>query len=376
MNSPFEKLAAQLLDILVSTEHVALDEEVDVLLVDKLRDDLADFLAGKAGDPEVGARLGDWLIDQPAIEDVFAGDDELASDLGEALTRLESAPDETAAEPEPDDELVPISATDFFAEGSPFDDADDESEPGLDDGMIASLLRRWGRPSFRPVVATERGEPLDGKFGGAPHLPETESWPRCADRDEPMQFFVQLDLAALPAELGYPHRSGLIQLFFCPDPTATPEISGRAGSKHAVVRWLPAPARGRAAEVPKNQGPPHRDEDWVPHRIESWEALPPELPAYAELEQDPEMKVEMLPGWSTLYDQDLVARPGDKIGGWPAWVADAVYPPCPICGEPTVPLIQLESNGLTGHEFGDMGCGHILQCATHPEGVVFVWAGH
>ena len=70
------------------------------------------------------------------------------------------------------------------------------------------------------------------------------------------------------------------------------------------------------------------------------------------------------------------------------------WPVCPGCSQPmrlfvqldlaTLPaaldypiregMLQLESNGLAHHQFGDLGAGHLCQCPEHPQVVAFGWA--
>ena len=36
--------------------------------------------------------------------------------------------------------------------------------------------------------------------------------------------------------------------------------------------------------------------------------------------------------------------------------------------------LQLDSNDNVPHMFGDVGCGHIMQCPDHPDVLTFAWA--
>ncbi|MEM9692904.1 MAG: DUF1963 domain-containing protein [Myxococcota bacterium] len=391
MESPFERLATTLVDLLVSNKWLTFDVNdgaIPATLVDlrkSLYDDLADFLAGHTEDPELPSSLGDFLIDHLSVEDVFAEDQQLADALAEAAKIVEQG---ALLELEPGEELVPISTTDFFAEGDPLAAVVDEesSEPGLDPDQLADLAARFGRVSFQPDAIPEEAhadaDPLAHRYGGLPFLAEGESWPLCANCGEPLQFFVQLNLARLPPSLGWPVKDGLIQLFYCTNPKTRCEIVCRAdqpGAKSVLVRYVEASALKKPRRdivIPDNQRAPFRDEGWIPHRIDQFEVLPPELPVLAALELDPELKRELLPAWSALYDSDLVARPGDKLGGWPAWVDVASYPTCPTCGKPMRFLLQVESDGLTGHQFGNLGAGQLVQCEDHPHEVAFIWSGH
>ena len=98
-----------------------------------------------------------------------------------------------------------------------------------------------------------------------------------------------------------------------------------------------------------------------------------ELPAYGEnAALQNELDEEEI-DWSDLTDRQVTAATGDKIGGWPAWVQTPSYPSCPECHQPMRYVMQLESDGLSGHIFGDRGKAHLFQCADHAEGVAFSW---
>src|SRR5262249_32256439 len=67
------------------------------------------------------------------------------------------------------------------------------------------------------------------------------------------------------------------------------------------------------------------------------------------------------------------AAPRDKLGGWPHWVQAPEYVRCPRCRERMTYLFQLDSQDHIPYLFGDMGCGHIFRCATHPDLFAFTW---
>ncbi len=353
IESPWIRLSAQLIDRWRRDEMVLIDEESA-----RLADELADWLAGQAGTDRLGPKLGEWLLAQRAVEDVFASDDELAATVLEEAGRVQSS-------------------------GRPRPAADGQETHELPPA-IADLLERLGRCAFRPQVNEgDDGAVTASKFGGSPYLPPREKWPSCANCDQPLQFFVQLDLAALPEELEHPHRTGLVQLFYCTNPETKCESACEAwlpGAKSVLARWVPAPgprAKPKASSV-ENQRPPFRNKDWKPGVITGWRReakaeLPSQNAEPGILAEDAKLLDE---SWDEIHEHDLFARPGDKLGGWPDWVQDPEYAPCPTCGKNMRYLLQLESNGLTGHQFGDLGAGHLCQCDDHPEQVALTWACH
>jgi hypothetical protein len=54
----------------------------------ELKEELADWLAGHAGDEDLGAKLAEWLLEQSAVEDVFADDEQLQETVIEETRRV------------------------------------------------------------------------------------------------------------------------------------------------------------------------------------------------------------------------------------------------------------------------------------------------
>ena len=197
----------------------------------------------------------------------------------------------------------------------------------------------------------------------------------CGGCNRPMRLFVQLDLATLPPELPHPHREGMVQLFYCTSTDPACEVDHEAWQpfgKSSLARWL-SPDELRVAAAPRRKAKafdaaPDAADDEPAAVIVGWDQGPPELPGYEE-------EVPPLPDDEEI-DDALRPRPGDKLGGWPAWVQGPEYPRCPRCKARMQYLLQLESNGLCRHQFGDLGAGHITQCPEHPEVVAFGWACH
>src|SRR6476661_8618944 len=76
-------------------------------------------------------------------------------------------------------------------------------------------LERHTRPTWRPIVEEADSPPTASRFGGLPWLAPGEDWPSCTTCDQPLQFFLQIDLARLPPELDDQFGTGLLQLFYC-----------------------------------------------------------------------------------------------------------------------------------------------------------------
>jgi Domain of unknown function (DUF1963) len=325
----------------------------------QLLDEFADQLAGAADKDDLGGVLGEWLLDRDEVDEVFADDRALARVVIEQARRLAA---ESRAAPAPaKDELDEL------------DELDEDDAPGpAENAEHEAWLARWSRRPFTPRTREGDGPVTASKFCGAALLLPGEAWPACPGCDQPMRLFVQLDLAELPAALAHPHREGMVQLFYCTSADPLCEVDHEAWQpfgKSSLARWLSPAEQARAAA-----GTPTPDPTGEPAAvIVGWDQGPPELPGYEEdVPPPPEGDSDELDG----VDAALAPRPGDKLGGWPSWVQGPEYPACPQCKARMVYLLQLESNGLCRHQFGDLGAGHLFQCSKHPEVVAFGWACH
>jgi hypothetical protein len=313
----------------------------------RLLDEFADQLAGAADKDDLGGALGEWLLDRDEVDEVFADDRALARVVIEQARLL-------------------------AAEGKARASASDEPPP--DDAALAreAWQAQWSRRPFTPRTREGDGPPTASKFCGTALLLPGEPWPQCPGCAQPMRLFVQLDLATLPSALALPHREGMVQLFYCTNDEPLCEVDHEAWQpfgKSSLARWLSPAEQARAAAAP-----PTPDPSGVPAAIVvGWDQGPPELPGHDEDVPPPPGDAEDgdAPG-----DDALAPRAGDKLGGWPSWVQGPEYPRCPQCKARMVVLLQLESNGLCHHQFGDLGAGHLSQCPVHPEVVAFGWACH
>ena len=262
-----------------------------------------------------------------------------------------------------------------------------------DDALAA--LRPWiaeqERPAWKPVAEDADGPAGDSKFAGTPLLIPGEDWPACGNCGEPTELFLQLDLSALPAELGGRYGGGVLQLFYC-----VGDCDGGWGPFNeegvSLCRMLP-PGAGEPAAEARGTFPPKR--------IAGWErfADPPGYDAreaaglvreYGGKSGDPgfgctaircEAAGVNLTGADAgaladllNFDHALSASAGDKLAGWPYWVQGEEYPDCPECGGRMELLFQLDSEDHVPFMFGDVGVGHVTQCPAHKTVVAFGWA--
>lgn len=346
-----------------------------------LVDDFADHLAASADGDDLGGVLGEWLLERDEIDDVFADDQALEHAVIEQARRLAteaSAPGAATHAPAANDDDEDDDLDDL-------DDLDDDFDLSHEgDDPEAEERERWiaahARHPYAPKTRSGDGPVAASKFGGAALLHPGEAWPLCPSCARPMSLFVQLDLATLPAELPYPHREGMVQLFYCTNDDPLCEVDHEAWQpfgKSSLARWLSPSelerARQAASEAQDPTGDPTGEAAAV---LEGWDRAPAELPGYEEDVPLPPESLDDLEDEAPTAQGATRPRPGDKLGGWPAWVQGPEYPTCPQCKTRMVYLLQLESNGLCRHQFGDLGAGHISQCRQHPEVVAFGWACH
>jgi uncharacterized protein YwqG len=249
-------------------------------------------------------------------------------------------------------------------------------------------LAKHRRPAWKPVVENGGGPVTGSKFCGTPWIGKDVPWPDCGHCHKPLRLFLQLDLGDLPAELGRPFGTGLLQLFYC----TRDECQGYGG-------WGPfADDLSRVRVVhPTGTGPktsvPRQDGSFPPKRIVGWKRFT-DLPKPEEhrelglkyvydhkagtvrLECDELGVVFENIRDSYLAENIANSEPGDKLAGWPAWVQSVEYPHCPRCGRRMAHVLQVDSEDNVPFMFGDAGCGHVTQCPAHQEVVAFAWACH
>ena len=245
------------------------------------------------------------------------------------------------------------------------------------------------RPAWKPVVEAGEGPATASKFCGTAWTEPDAPWPDCGHCRQPLRAFLQLDLTDLPAELGQPFGTGLLQLFYCT------RADCYGGDGHVPF----ADTLSRVRVVPQSVRDEEPDKPVAPafpaKRVVGWSRFS-DLPSIAEHEalgldstfdhstghyrvECPEFGLSLASdesGWGWLAEGVATAAEGDKLGGWPAWVQDAGHPSCPRCDRRMVFVFQVDSEHNVPFMFGDAGCGHITQCPEHKEVVAFAWACH
>jgi uncharacterized protein YwqG len=261
-----------------------------------------------------------------------------------------------------------------------------------DDDALAKLApwrEKHRRTAWRPVVKAEDGAITASKFSGLPWLAAAEAWPSCTGCHKPLQLFLQLNLAELPAEINERFGDGLLQLFYCCDGDSTCPIGGGGWEPFdeaaKLVRIVHPTPQETAPSLPvdPNYFPAKAIVDWQPvvdyPNPQEHDALGltyeyehGEHPSVVV--KCPELGLEFTPINVDFAEQAALALFGDKLAGWPHWVQNIEYPRCPSCQRPMELVFQIDSEDNLPYMFGDSGAGYITQCPRHKEIVAFGWA--
>lgn len=230
-----------------------------------------------------------------------------------------------------------------------------------------SNILNFRRPTWKPSVTIGDGPPGASKFSGVPWLNDGEEWPKCANCDQHLQLFLQLNLDDLPEALSGEFGDGLIQMFYCTNENPMCEIDCEAFfpfAQSVIVRLIQKKGSPPVVAVPaiKHFFPPKVITGWI------------EDEDYPNSEEGRSLGIELDESEWDQFSEDDFPRSGDKLAGWPHWIQGVEYPNCPDCGEVMRLVFQLDSSDNLPFDFGDIGCGHITQCRTHKERLAFGWA--
>jgi hypothetical protein len=185
-----------------------------------------------------------------------------------------------------------------------------------------------------------------------------------------MALFLQLDLGALPAELGGELGVGLLQMFYC---VSRSECTTRGDdclepfSPYQLLRRIGTDSGGPPPALPTF------DDPIAARRITGWEPVD-DYPDRTEWESiGIEADDDTADG---LQNLGYSPRQSDKLLGWPSWPQYFDYPKCRVCGRELWMIFQLESDQNVSHMFGDGGCGHITGCPDHLDELAFMWSSY
>ncbi|MFJ9848137.1 DUF1963 domain-containing protein [Streptomyces sp. NPDC101150] len=209
------------------------------------------------------------------------------------------------------------------------------------------LHPRAGQPGVR-----------DSSLGGPLLWPRSLPWPHCEDQHPrtafappptgplPLVPVLQLFSADVP-ELPFPAGTDVLQVLWCPfdhEPgyVPRPELYWRDSSRCEEQR----------AEPPRPDG---ADDDYLPDpcvlhpervtEYPNWD-LPDELSEALEERFD---RLEDETGWS--YWSHLSVADGIKVGGYPTWTQEPVWPDCPRCSRRMDHLLTVNSAEFDGESW-------------------------
>ncbi|MEM6435512.1 MAG: pentapeptide repeat-containing protein [Cyanobacteria bacterium P01_D01_bin.115] len=287
--------------------------------------------------------------------------------------------------------------------------------------MVEAKVERFKNTAWKPLVEIRDGELTASKFAGKPWLGADETWPICPHCQEPMQFFLQLNLDQLPTALASQFGKGLLQLFYCtsearcevdyegwqpfsdcqflrivqPDSASStleiPEILADARAQRLenqfqpqiIVKWQPMTDYPDWAEVEPAEVSVTRDEliqaatDPIRFSADGVEDFSDfiyfmYLDGAGRQRREQSQRQQIMNNF--MEDAAMFPAEGDKLAGWPYWIQDVEYPKCPTCDRLMDTLIfEFASNDHVPYFWGDVGAGYILQCPEHKEQVAFLW---
>jgi hypothetical protein len=182
-----------------------------------------------------------------------------------------------------------------------------------------------------------------------------------------MALFAQINAGDLPTAAAKPFGPGILQVFYCTtdDPSCEEQCEAMAPfAESTLVRVVPGTGMFREfRRSPVIGAFPER----AVVTFEAWDDYP-------EADELEEMGTFLDASERDLYADLGYPQPGDKLFGWPTWLAGTSYPRCPDCDEPMAFLLQLESGDNLPFEFGDQGCALITRCPQHPHRLTVSWA--
>ncbi|GAA3762840.1 YwqG family protein [Salinactinospora qingdaonensis] len=276
-------------------------------------------------------------------------------------------------------------------------------------------LMPWRRETLRLHPRTGEPSCYDNSVGGPLLWPAEEPWPVCTeehytfDDGTPSEAevslvpIVQLHQADAPG-VAFPPGCDLLQVLwcpfnhgelFCPLPRVYWRAAGDVGAVH------PTPAAPADAEENHVADPcvvhPEQVTEYPSHD------LPNELATSLEQRFD---RLEEETGW--FYYHHLADAPGIKVGGYPGWTQDPVWPDCTSCGQAMEHLLTVASGEFDGSSWftwlpvedrpaaesdaplfdsetasaavdspgltlGDMGGVYIFECRSCPERPIDHW---
>lgn len=233
---------------------------------------------------------------------------------------------------------------------------------------LANILRElepFKKVAYIPQTKIkEAGFSTISKFGGLPYLRHKNDWPVCSNCNQPMHFFLQLNLNDTPTF----QENAMIQLFYCTN--CETEIDAFFPySKGVVCRKINI--EGKPISVETNLD--HIFEEKI---INSWKKAfdYPHFEEYDEIGLNLDIDENIL---ELMEDKGLgIPLEGEKLFGWPYWVQSVEYPNSRIDQSRMELLFQLDSQKNLPFMFGDSGIAHLTYNKKHLKEMAFGWSSY
>lgn len=270
-------------------------------------------------------------------------------------------------------------------------DASVSSSPTMD--LIASKLGHLRRPTWKPVTVRGDADVRASKFAGRPWLSADEDYPLCPDCQQPLRFFLQLNLEELPKAAHQQFGDGILQLFYCTNEDMQCDVWEPFSPCKLIriVQPLGTPSNAELPVVDWNSGSALIEGEFPAKHIVRWQASET-YPDWSELQTSEsiqftrtESEVLLAAGieHTTMFDSEIpqfmdttrmYPVEADRLAGYPTWLQRAEYPNCPVCNQLMNQLIfEFASDDNVPYLWGDAGTGYVLQCPEHKEKVTFFW---
>ena len=202
--------------------------------------------------------------------------------------------------------------------------------------QVLEKLAPFKRNCYVPVTRAGASDLTASKFCGIPWLAKDEAWPICPNCQNPMQLFLQLNLAHCPELPDYCPKTGLLQLFYCTNKT------NKSSCEADCEAWYPF-AKSTLIRIITPEGEPQQfkkspvKKSFPTKEIIKWTSKvdypqPDGVDALNKLLNNKEQEI--------LGDLDYPIN-DDKLLGWPAWMHETEHPTCPNCGDPMPLLFQI-----------------------------------
>ncbi len=221
--------------------------------------------------------------------------------------------------------------------------------PAMD--LIASKLEHLKRQAWRPVTAYGNSDIEAFEFAGNPWLSAEESYPLCPRCQNPLRFFLQINLEKLPEAARSQFGNGLLQLFCCANEDAGCIDDGwEPFSTCKLVRIVQPGGAASSAELPVvdwKMGAALIEGEFPKKHIVGWQEIRTYL-EWHEVESSKGLRLsrdesEILSAAGVEHESfgceisdfmdttRMCPVEGDRLAGYPRWLQYAEYPNCPIC---------------------------------------------